>query len=103
MDTVLCSALELSAKFAIQYVENRFFRCQCIGQGTTFAYRCSFTLHTSYIGRLDQLEESCQNAQNKLLKKLILYKPVALHLFIMACIQCVVMIHLSEQVRQIEL
>ena len=36
-------------------------------------------------------------------KSLILYKPVAYYRFTMECIQYIVMIHLSEQVRLIEL
>ena len=50
--------------------------------------------------------EGCQNAQNKQYKSLlsvILYKHVAYHQFTIACIQYVVLIHLSEQDRMIEL
>ena len=57
-------------------------------------------------GMIGQRWGRCQNAQKQFIIKvnymLILYKPVALCQFTMACIQYVVMIHLSEQVGLIE-
>ena len=49
----------------------------------------------------------CQNAHKKFIIKshrvITLYKPVAKYQFTMSCIQYVVVIHLSEKARPIEL
>ena len=58
------------------------------------------------LGQRGELQ-GCRNAQKQFIIKaqlpLILNKPVAQYPFTMACVQYVVMIHLSEQVRLIEL
>ena len=66
-------------------------------QTKPFAYSCSFTLHTSYKnGLIGHVGEHCQNAQKQLIRKtylaLIMYKPVGVYQFTMACIRASVLI-----------
>ena len=69
-----------------------------------FAYGCSFKSHTSYKnGMLSQGVERLSKCWKRIIIKahywLTLYKSVAPYPFTLSCIQCIVLIHLSEQIR----